>query len=478
MTNNMSIDIEKLTIAKAAKHLREKDFSATELAEAFVSEAKAKNPDINAYLEIFDDVEDQAKQAQVKIDGGTSDPLAGIPLVTKDNILIKDRVASAASKILENYQATYDSTVVGKLKESGVVFMGRANMDEFAMGTSTENSAFGPTKNPLDTTRVPGGSSGGVSAAVAMRGALGGLGTDTGGSVRQPAAFCGLVGLYPTYSTVSRYGIIAMASSLDQVAPMAHTTEDTEILWKALSVYDPSEATSVPEQVRLDNKKETSDKKVIGVPVDFVYAEGVDQDVQDNFKAALEKLESQGYSIKEITLPTVKHALSVYYILQPAEVSSNLARFDGIRFGDRKVGKDLLDTYGQSRGQGFGSEVRRRIMLGTYVLSSGYYDAYYGKAQVARNLITQEFIKAFEEVDFIATPTSPTGAFKLGEKTDPLSLYMADLFTVPANVAGTPAISIPFGKDKNDLPLGIQFYAPHFNEERLFTIGKDLEAGV
>lgn len=474
----MNIDVKTLTIAKAAKHLQDKDFSIPELVEAFLTQSKTKNPEYNAYLEIFDDAMDQAKKAQVKLEGGLNNPLLGIPLVTKDNILIKDKIASAASKILEHYQATYDSSVVSILKESGAVFLGRGNMDEFAMGTSTENSAFGPTKNPLDPTRVPGGSSGGVSAAVAMHGALAGLGTDTGGSVRQPAAFCGLVGLYPTYSTVSRSGIIAMASSLDQVAPMAHTVEDVEILWKALSRYDASEATSAPEQVRQDNKKPMSDKKVIGVPTDFIYTDGVDQDVQDNFKASLAALKEKGYLIKEIVLPTVKHALSVYYILQPAEVSSNLARFDGIRFGDRKMGKNLLDTYQQTRGQGFGNEVRRRIMLGTYVLSSGYNDAYYGKAQIARSLITNEFKEAFKDVDIIATPTTPTGAFKIGEKTDPLSLYMADLFTVPANVAGTPAISVPFGKDKNNLPLGVQFYAPHFNEERLFTIGKDLEAEV
>ncbi len=469
------MDIKNLTIKQAHEMLISKKLSVIELAEAVLKEAESTR-DLNAFLEIFSDVRAQAEVAQKMIDEGRATMLSGIPLAMKDNILIKGRTASASSKMLENYTATYDAHVTKKLREAGAIFIGRTNMDEFAMGGSTENSAFGVTKNPHDKTRVPGGSSGGSAAALAAGAALGALGTDTGGSIRQPAAFCGMVGLKPTYGSVSRSGLMAMASSLDQVGPFAKTVTDAKIIFDVIKGHDPMDSTSYPDKLSVGEIKKP---KVIGIPVDFVRSKGVEPRVLENFEQSIAKMKKAGYEIKEISLPSLAHGLSVYYILMPAEVSSNLARLDGVRYGHHAGGANLLEDYMKSRGEGFGMEVRRRILLGTYVLSSGYYDAYYGRACAVREMLRSDLAKAFEGVDVIATPTTPTPAFKIGEKSsDPLQMYLADIFTVPVNIAGVPAISVPSGfveEDGKKLPLGIQFIAPHFGEEALFSIGKDFE---
>lgn len=469
------MDIKSITIKQAHDMLIGKKMSVLELIEFTLKEAE-KSRDLNIFLEVFDDVRAQAEIAQAMIDDGQATMLTGIPFAMKDNILIQGRIASASSKMLENYTASYDAFVTKKLRDAGAVFLGRTNMDEFAMGSSTENSAFGVTKNPHDKNRVPGGSSGGSAAALAAGIALGALGTDTGGSIRQPAAFCGVVGLKPTYGSVSRSGLIAMASSLDQAGPFAKTVEDAEIIFNCIKGYDPMDSTSYPSEL---SQRETKTPKVIGVPVDFIRTKGIDPRVLENFERSIDKMKEQGYEIKEISLPSLVHGLSVYYILMPAEVSSNLARFDGVRYGYHEDGANLLEDYMRSRGEGFGREARRRILLGTYVLSSGYYDAYYGRATALRDMLRQDIEKAFEHVDIIATPTTPTPAFKIGEKSsDPLEMYLADIFTVPINIVGVPAISIPSGfieEGGNMLPLGIQFIAPHFREESLFTAGKDFE---
>ncbi|MBI5798780.1 MAG: Asp-tRNA(Asn)/Glu-tRNA(Gln) amidotransferase subunit GatA [Candidatus Yonathbacteria bacterium] len=469
------MDIKNLTIKQTHELLMSKKMSVLELAEAVLKVAE-ETRDLNAYLEIFPDVRAQAEVAQKMIDGGHATMMTGIPVAMKDNILIKGRTASASSKMLENYVATYDAHVTRKLRDAGAVFIGRTNMDEFAMGGSTENSAFGVTKNPHDKTRVPGGSSGGSATAMAAGACLGALGTDTGGSIRQPAAFCGVVGLKPTYGSVSRSGLMAMASSLDQAGPFAKTVEDAEIIFDCIKGHDPMDSTSYPDDFAREVIKKP---KIIGVPTEFVHAKGVDLRVLKNFGESLEKMKKAGYEVKEISLPALAHGLSVYYILMPAEVSSNLARFDGVRYGYHDDGASLLEDYMRSRGVGFGPEVRRRILLGTYVLSSGYYDAYYGRACAVREMLKNDLAEAFEEVDIIATPTAPTPAFKIGENlSDPLQMYLADIFTVPVNIAGVPAISIPCGFAEEDgvkLPLGMQFIAPHFGEDALFVAGKDFE---
>jgi aspartyl-tRNA(Asn)/glutamyl-tRNA(Gln) amidotransferase subunit A len=376
--------------------------------------------------------------------------------------------------MLSNYRATYDSFVVKELKEAGAVFLGRANMDDAAMGSSTETSAHGITRNPLDRTRVPGGSSGGSCAAVAMDGALVALGSDTGGSVRQPAAFCGLVGMKPTYGNVSRSGIIAMASSLDQVGPITKTVADAEILYNSINGYDKMDSTSTPLDKRVTEKAPI--KKRLGVPREFLKGEGIDEEVLKNFNDSCDRFEKAGYEIVDVSLPLIKYSLAVYYILQPAEVSSNLARYDGIRYGYHEEGANLLEVYKKSRGKGFGKEVRRRIILGTYILSHGYYDAYYNASVLVRKAIRKELMNAFTDVDAIITPTSPFPPFKFGEKSkDPVSMYISDIFLAPANIAGIPAISIPSGVTSENLPLGLQIMAPFLREDILFTIGKDFE---
>lgn len=527
----MKIDLEKLSIKSAHNHLMKGDFTAEELAKNVLENVAAKNPEINAYLEVFDDVETVAQRAQEAIDDGKAGALTGIPLAIKDNILIEGKKSSAASKIIENYTAAYSATVIKRLAAEGSVFVGRTNMDEFAMGSSTENSAFGPTKNPFDTTRVAGGSSGGSAAAVAMGGALGALGSDTAGSIRQPASFCGLVGLKTTYGSVSRHGLIALGSSLDQIGPIAKTVSDAEIIFNCIRGADPMDSTTIPEEQYMAAREQdashignstagkagskagkagkagkTGKKLTIGVPRSLIEVPGIDADVLENFKQSVARFKKLGYEIEEIELSNVSYSLAAYYILLPGEASSNLARFDGVKYGLKVAGEKLLDDYHKTRGEGFGEEPRRRILLGTYVLSSGYYDAYYNKAQAVRRLIADDFHNAFASVDAIILPTTPTPAFKLGEKTaDPVAMYLADIFTAPANIANMPTISMPSGfverdansvaragsagkseaanlvrksavgeaSDKVSLPLGLQIMAPLCREDILFRLGKE-----
>ena len=466
------IDLKNLTIRKAHEAMTRGDFSALDLVSAYIDQIEKRNGTINAFLEVYADAKEQAQKADESFKQGTATLLTGIPIALKDNILFAGHKASASSKMLENFVAPYDATAVRKLKEMGAVFIGRTNMDEFAMGGSTENSAYGVTRNPWDESKVPGGSSGGSAAAIAMDGTLVALGSDTGGSVRQPASLCGCVGLKPTYGSISRHGLMAMGSSFDQIGPITKTVDDTEILFEALKEADLLDSTSSYE-----DKREVIPKTMrIGISKNILDSDGLHPEVKNNFKKSIEKLTEMGYEIVDIELPNISQALAVYYIIVPAEVSSNLARFDGVKYGMHSEGKDLLDDYVLTRREGFGKEVRRRIMLGTYVLSSGYYDAYYGKANALRSLIRKDFENALETVDVILTPTTPTPAFPIGEKSkDPLQMYLEDIFTVPASITGNPAISIPSGftNDEKKLPLGIQFLARPYREDILFKVSKD-----
>jgi aspartyl-tRNA(Asn)/glutamyl-tRNA(Gln) amidotransferase subunit A len=476
--------LENLTIKNFYENLKNKKFKALEITQAFLNHIKGENEKIHAYL--FINEENAIKQAEnidLKIAQGEEiNILEGAPLAIKDNILIRDLPCTASSKILENYIASYDATVIKKLKEKNTIFLGKTNLDEFAMGSSTENSAFGPTKNPYDLEKVPGGSSGGSAAAVASNMAIAALGSDTGGSIRQPASLCGLVGLKPTYGTVSRFGLIAMASSLDQIGPITKTVEDAAIIFEAISGKDDFDATS--SELNLNFKKDILNPNIeniknltIGLPKEY-FIGGLDKETENGLNLALENLKSLGLKFKEISLPHTKYALSCYYIIMPAEVSSNLARFDGIRYSRTYNEKSLLEMYLKNKSL-FGEETKRRIILGTFVLSSGYYDAYYKKAQQVRALILEDFKKAFEEVDVIFAPTSPTVAFKIGEKTsDPLSMYLSDVFTIPANLAGIPAISIPvknYYKTENELPVGFQLMTKHFEEKNILGLGQIYE---
>ncbi len=469
----MNKKFNTLAIAEASAKLVSKEITAVDLARTCLEEIENRNVSLNAYLEVFDDVITQAEVADSRRAAGESHPLLGIPLAIKDNILIEGRHASAASKMLENYVATYDATAIKKLKDAGVVFLGRTNMDEFALGGSTENSAYGTTKNPHDETRVPGGTSGGSAVAVAGGMALGALGSDTGGSVRNPASFCGLVGLKPTYGAVSRSGLMAAVSSFDQIGPLARTVVDAEIIFNTIRGIDPLDSTSLG----VDLYPKQMPKKKIGV-LRQLLTEGIDQDVLEKFNDALAVLMSNGYELVDVELPAASFALATYYITNFAEVSSNLSRFDGVRYGLQKQGNSLLEDYSMSRAEGFGPETRRRIILGTYILSAGYYDAYYTKATEARAQLAREVAIVLETVDAIATPTMPFPAFEIGAKSDPLSMYLADIFTVTPNLTGNPAISIPCGmvvRNTYELPIGIQFIATHGDEAGLFTIGKMLE---
>lgn len=469
--NNM--DVTTLSITEALAKLKAGEITSVELVRAFKKNIDERNENLNVYLEVFTDIEEQATLADKRRAAGEDLPLLGIPLAIKDNILIEGKHTSAASKILENYTATYDATVIKKLKDAGAVFLGRVNMDEFAMGGSTENSGFGPTKNPLDETRVPGGSSGGSAAAVAGYMAQAALGSDTGGSIREPASFCGLVGLKPTYGAVSRSGLMALGSSLDQIGPLTHTVEDAELLFNIIRGKDPLDSTTIAS----DTYPKKNPTKKIGVPKHLL-VEGVEPDVLAAFNDSLKKFEAVGYELVDITLPSASLALAIYYIIMPAEASSNLSRFDGVRYGLSKKGESLFEDYAATKGDGFGEEVRRRVLLGTYVLSAGYYDAYYGKALAARAQLTAEFSEALKNLDAIAVPTAPVPATKLGEKSDPLSMYLMDVFTVTANLTGHPAISIPMGtveREGKNLPVGLQLTAAHGDEATLFTLGKALQ---
>lgn len=471
----MTKEFATMSVEKMRKGLDEGTFTSVELTEYFLKQSKAKNKDINAYLELYDDAIESAKKADERIKKGDVATLTGIPIALKDNILMTGKRASAGSKILEEHVATYDAFVVEKLKKEGAVVLGRTNLDEFAMGSSTENSAFGVVKNPHDFSRVAGGSSGGSAAAVAMGGAPVSLGSDTGGSIREPASFCGIVGLKPTYGSVSRSGLIALGSSLDVIGPFGKTVRDCELVFEVIKGKDPKDSTTIDENTY--PKPQLKRKMTIGVPRDFI-GNGVSSDVLEYFENTLKKLKQEGHTIKDISLPYMKYSLAAYYVIMPAEASTNLARFDGMRYGLSSEGNTLLEVYKKSRAKGFGEETRRRILLGTYVLSSGYYDAYYGRATTVRKMIADEFKNAFKSVDAIATPTVPTPAFKIGEKADPVSMYLADIFTVPANIAGIPGISLPVGvieRNKKQLPVGVQLLAPHSGENILFKLGTEIE---
>ncbi|MEK7464319.1 MAG: Asp-tRNA(Asn)/Glu-tRNA(Gln) amidotransferase subunit GatA [Patescibacteria group bacterium] len=476
--------LHDLTIKSFGEGLLRKEFSALEITQAYLNYIADKDREVGAYLNLHGmEAIRSAEAVDVAIsEGRRIGPIAGVPVALKDNMLVDGSRTTAGSKILENYISSYDATVTKKLKEGGAVVLGKTNMDEFAMGSSTENSAFQITRNPYDPKRVPGGSSGGSAAAVAANIALAALGSDTGGSIRQPAAFCGVVGLKPTYGAVSRHGLIAMSSSLDQIGPITRTVEDAAILFKAISGKDEFDSTSVDTDYDDVINPDLDDLKnlKIGLPKEY-FISGLDKKVSDGMDLAIAKLKSLGLKFEEISLPNTKYALSVYYIIMPAEVSTNLARFDGIRYAripDLEI-KNLKDLYLKNRGLGFGAEARRRILLGTFVLSSGYYDAYYAKAQKVRTLIKRDFDEAFKKVDVVLTPVTPTPAFKIGEKTaDPMQMYLSDIFTIPANLAGLPAISIPVKKyslaDK-ELPIGFQLIGKYFREKDILGLGQYYE---
>ncbi len=459
---------ENLKIKNLQKEFKGGDTTCLELTERLLKKIKEKDGEIKAFLEV---TEEMAVDQAEKIDKeGGFEGLKGIPVMIKDNILVEDVKATAASKMLEDYTAPYDATVVEKLKEAGVVILGKGNLDEFAMGGSTENSAFFPTKNPVDTEKVPGGSSGGPAAAVAAGMVSASLGTDTGGSVRQPASFCGVVGFKPSYGKVSRYGVIAMASSLDQVGPIANSVEDVTKIFNVIKGKDEKDATSV------SRKSDFSKKEIkVGIPKEY-FVEGVNQKVKETVEKAIGKIDSAGMKTVKISLPHTEYALACYQVIMASESSTNLARYDGIRYCSKndqgKSGK-MKDAYIKNRSD-FGDETKRRIMLGTFALSSGYYDDYYMQAEKVRELIREDFRKAFEDLDIIITPTSPIPPFGIGEKIDdPLSIYLADMFTVPANLAGLPAISIPCPTD--GLPVGIQLMGERFEDEKLLGIAEKIE---
>jgi aspartyl-tRNA(Asn)/glutamyl-tRNA(Gln) amidotransferase subunit A len=474
--------LNQLTISGLMAKLATREVSAREVTQACLDQIGRVDGKIHAFIS-HDDQDalaqaDAADKLLAQGGGSANRPLLGIPIAIKDVLAVKDQPLNCGSKILGKFISPYDATVIEKLKSAGAIVFGRLNMDEFAMGSSTENSAFGVTKNPWDITRIPGGSSGGSAAAIAADEAIATLGTDTGGSIRQPAALCGCVGLKPTYGRVSRYGLVAFASSLDQVGPFTKTVSDAATMLGVLSGHDSRDSTSVAQSV--PNYAAALDGKIkglkLGLPQEYRIG-GLDPEVKAAVDAAVKQFEKLGAEIVEISLPHTDYAVTTYYIIATAEASANLARFDGIRYGARVEGNDLLELYSKTRGAGFGAEVKRRIILGTYVLSSGYHDAYYLRAQKVRTLIRNDFLKAFERVDAIVTPTSPTAAFKIGEKSDdPLQMYLSDIFTISCNLAGICGISIPCGFTRSPrLPIGLQLLGQPFGEETLLKIAHAYE---
>ena len=474
------MNIDLLTVDSARTAVLEKQTTATELVDAFYKKIDAEDAAIGAYLTLC---KERAYQQAARVDaladkGDALPPLAGVPIAVKDVFATKDVRTTAGSKILANFISPYDATVVARLEEAGAIILGKTNCDEFAMGSSNENSGFHPVHNPRDHSRVPGGSSGGSAAVVAAGTAVASIGSDTGGSIRQPAAFCGVVGLKPTYGRVSRYGLIAFASSLDHVGPFGKSVKDTALMLQYMAGREPLDSTSadVPVPNYLDQIGQPVRGLRIGVPEEY-FGEGLDPEVRSAVEAGIQELAKAGCEIVPISLSNSKYAIPTYYVVATAEASSNLARYDGVRYGIRaKDGKTLAEMYRRTRDAGFGAEVKRRIMLGTYVLSAGYYDAYYLKAQRVRRLLASDFDQAFTKVDAIVTPTTPTPAFKLGEKMDdPLAMYLADIFTVTANLAGIPGMSIPCGKSKEGLPIGMQILGKHFDEPMVLRVGHVVE---
>ncbi|MBI3030176.1 MAG: Asp-tRNA(Asn)/Glu-tRNA(Gln) amidotransferase subunit GatA [Candidatus Rokubacteria bacterium] len=461
------------TIAELGARYRSGEATPTEVVESYLQRIETLDPQVRAYVTLTrESALAQAEAAGKRLKAGR--PLSlldGVPLAIKDVICTNGVRTTCASKILENFVPPYDATVMARLGAAGAVMLGKTNMDEFAMGSSTENSAFFPTRNPWDLARVPGGSSGGSAAAVAADLAAGALGSDTGGSIRQPAAFCGTVGVKPTYGRVSRYGLVAFASSLDQIGPLARTIRDAALLLQVIAGHDPLDSTST--DVPVPDYPAALGQGIqglrVGIPSEYVI-EGMDPEVGKAVSAAIEALKGLGAKTEKVSLPTTDYALAAYYLIAPAEASSNLARYDGVKYGHRAAGgKDLIQMYGRTRAEGFGPEVKRRIMLGTYALSAGYYDAYYGKAQRVRTLVRRDFQQAFERVDVLACPTTPSVAFKLGEKEDPLQMYFCDIFTIPVNLAGLPGVSLPCGFTQSGLPIGLQLIGKPFDESTLLS---------
>jgi aspartyl-tRNA(Asn)/glutamyl-tRNA(Gln) amidotransferase subunit A len=474
------MELNLLTVDSVRSTLAEKRFTAAGLVEEFYKKISSDDREVHSYLTLS---EERARQQAERIDrmasaGDPLPPLAGVPVGIKDVMVTRGVRTTAGSKILENFIPPYNCTAVARLEEAGAIVLGKMNCDEFAMGSSNENSAYGPVRNPRDKSRVPGGSSGGSAAAVAAGMAVATLGSDTGGSIRQPASFCGVVGLMPTYGRVSRYGLIAFASSLDHIGPLTRTVKDAAIILRVIAGRDRMDSTSADVPVpdyEAELAKPVNGLK-IGVPKEY-FGEGLDPEVRAAVESGIARLREAGCEIIPISLPHTKYAIPTYYVIATAEASANLARFDGVRYGYRsKSARTLSEMYRKSRDEGFGPEVKRRIMLGTYALSSGYYDAYYLKAQRVRTLLTRDFEQAFQKLDAIVTPTAPTPAFKLGEKTDdPLAMYLADIYTVTADLAGVPGISVPCGQSSSGLPIGLQVLGRHFDESTILRLGRALE---
>ncbi|MFZ5449211.1 MAG: Asp-tRNA(Asn)/Glu-tRNA(Gln) amidotransferase subunit GatA [Thermodesulfobacteriota bacterium] len=474
----MAEPLYSLSISRLAPLLAAGEVSPEEVTEALLSRIEERDAELNTYITVDKaGARAMAHEAGVRIKRGEATPLTGIPLALKDVMVTRGLRTTCGSRILENFIPPYDAFVCARLRQAGAVFLGKVNMDEFAMGSSTENSAFGPTRNPWNRDCIPGGSSGGSAAAVAADLCIASLGSDTGGSIRQPASLCGVVGLKPTYGRVSRYGLVAYASSLDQIGPVTKEVRDAAILLQAIAGHDPKDSTSVAAPV--PDYQERLGREIkglkIGVPREF-FGPGLDPEVEAAVKAALSTLTGLGAEVIDVSLPHTEYAVATYYVLAVAEASSNLARYDGVKYGFRADGKNLLDMYAQTRAQGFGPEVRRRIMLGTYTLSAGYYDAYYKKASQVRALIRGDFEAAFENCQVIATPVSPTPAFRLGEKVDdPLTMYLSDIFTISANLGGIPGISVPCGFSSGGLPIGLQLLGPVFGEAELLQVAYAFE---
>lgn len=471
--------MHQLSLFEVAEGLRKKDFSSVDLTKGMLDRIKKLNPELNAYVEICEeDALEQAEQADATLNKDSS-PLHGVPVGLKDIFNTKGVKTTCCSNIIKEFVPPYDATVVQKLRDAGMVMLGKTNMDEFACGSSTEHSCFGVTRNPWDLERVAGGSSGGSAAVVAADMAYYSLGTDTGGSIRQPASLCGTVGLKVTYGRVSRSGVTAMASSWDTIGPFTKTVRDAALVLQEIAGHDKRDATTPKVDVPDYSKALTGHIKglKIGLPKEY-FGEGIDPEVEKVVRGAIKQLESLGAEVKEVSLPYTRYAVAVYYVAMPAELSANLARFDGVRYGSKPEAavEDMIDYYFQARSEGFGDEIKRRIMIGTYVLSAGYYDAYYKKAQQVRTLIIRDFENVFQEVDVLATPVSPDPAFKIGEKADdPLSMYLADVFTIPVSCAGVPALSVPCGFTAQKLPVGLQLIGPQFQEERLLQVGHAYE---
>jgi aspartyl-tRNA(Asn)/glutamyl-tRNA(Gln) amidotransferase subunit A len=472
---------ESRSVVAIAADVSARRRSAVAIAEGALARIAASDGAIGAFLEVTAPLAlAEARAADARIAAGETLALAGVPLAIKDNMWVKGRAATCGSRILQGFRPPGDATAIARLRREGAVFIGRANMDEFAMGSSTENSAFQMTRNPWDRERIPGGSSGGSAAAVASRMVPGGLGSDTGGSIRQPAACCGIVGFKPTYGRVSRYGLVAFASSLDQIGPLTATVPDAARLYRVIAGPDPLDSTTASEDV--GDPEAALERGIAGTKVGFLAeadVEGLDPEVAANLAEARRALQDAGAQVRDVSLPRAPAAIAIYYVVASAEASSNLARFDGVRYGPRADESSLLSLYVESRTAGFGPEVKRRILLGTFALSAGYYDAYYGRAMRARQLLLEDFERAFEDVDAIVCPTIPTPAFRLGEKVDdPLTMYLSDIFTVPASLAGLPAISVPSGLSRGHLPLGIQIMGRRFDEETVFAVARAFERQV